>query len=243
MKPYLVFKTTLSSCAMIAIAGFGLSEQAQAFNISGNSSGNWGDPIAVGINTEPLYTGVGTNSFTWGEAAVDKPNELKFQGNSFSQSTGSWFKIGSLNYYNAIVYAGTSVDIVPLNLQFSLNDSQNNTQLSKTFSIYFNLINTPNIIQNNLKDTLNDDFVIINRNVDNASFIFGKNQYKFELKGFGETGDSSIRAGEGDSFSTEIYGRIQAVPEPTTIASSLLVGIFLLNRKRLSQKLKSHRDK
>lgn len=227
----------------MAIAGFGFSDQAHAFNIAGNTSGKWGIPIAEGINTEPLYTGVGTNSFSWGEAPDDEPNQLIFQGNSFSGATDSWLKIGSLNYYNGIVYTGTSVDSVPLNLQLSLRDNHNNIQLSKDFSIYFNLINTPNVVVDNIKDPQNADFVEIDTNLNNSSFIFDNHQYQFELKGFGETGNNSISALEGDSYSTDIYARLQEVPESTTIAASLLLGICLLYSKILSKKINLHRHK
>ncbi|MCM0593721.1 MAG: choice-of-anchor K domain-containing protein [Gloeotrichia echinulata IR180] len=243
MKAYLVFTTTLSSCAMMAIAGFGLSEQAQAFNISGSTRGTWANPIAQGINTDPLYTGVGTNSFTWGEAAVDinpaysQPNQVTFTGNSFSATTGSWFKVGDLKYYNGIVYTGTNVDRVGLNLQLSFKDTTNNIQLNKDFSIGFNLINTPNIIQDNLKDPTNADLVEIAPSFANSSFIFGKTKYKFELIGFGQNGDQRISALEGDTYSRDIYARIrpdspsQNVPEPPTIAASLLVGMYFVYRK------------
>lgn len=237
MKPCMVFTATLSTCAMMAIAGFGFSDQAHAFNIAGNTTGKWGIPIAEGINTEPLYTGVDTNSFSWGEAPDGEPNQLIFQGDSFSGATNSWLKIGNLNYYNGIVYTGTSVDIVPLNLQLSLTDNQNNIQLSKDFSIYFNLINTPNVVVDNIKDPQNADFVEIDTNLTNSSFIFDNHQYQFELKGFSQNGDKSISALEGDTSSTDIYARIrpdspsQNVPEPPTIAGSLLLGTYLAYRK------------
>ncbi|OUL33390.1 hypothetical protein BV372_17040 [Nostoc sp. T09] len=161
MKLSLVFATALSSCSMIALTAFGFSDQAQAATISGRADGVWVKAIpdsknkfCSNSNTDCQFVqGVGTNSFSWGEPAKNtppnQPNQLTFIGNSFLADVGSWFKLGSLNYFNGIIYDDTNIQYVTLNLDWFFGD---NNQVRKVLPISFYLENTTNQIKDNIKD-------------------------------------------------------------------------------------------
>ncbi|WP_190743683.1 choice-of-anchor K domain-containing protein [Tolypothrix sp. FACHB-123] len=270
MNISLVFATALSGCSMLALSAFGFSSKAQAFTISGTADGVWSNPILdsgnICINDPgnlecPTITqGVGTKTFNWGTVAANsstnKPNELTFTGNSFSEKLGSWFKIGSLQYFNGLIYADTNVKNVTLNLDLSFSDQQN--QVNKSLPVRFNLVNTLNT--DNIKDPVNADRVEFITPIATTNFKLNLNSYQFEIGGFSDTIPSfsnrpqtSISALE-DAYATvpgDIYARVtygskpeapprNNVPEPSTIAGSCLAGIYLLYRKKLSkQKAKS----
>ncbi|BAY24111.1 peptidase-like protein [Calothrix sp. NIES-2100] len=262
MNISLVFATALSGCSMLALAALGFSSPAQAFTISGNANGVWSNPIPDDDNkfcsniSSPtcFISGVGTNSFSWGEvaksASVKKPNQLTFTGTNFSAKDGSWFKIGSLDYYNGLIYADTNVKKITLNLDLSFgNDSQVNT-----LPVTFNLVNTTNI--GNIKDIANADRVEFATPLPSTSFKYNLDSYQFEIRGFSPSlfqPKTSISAIEEESASPgDIYAKISYlpppnnvppkndVPEPSTIAGSCLAGIYLASRKKFSkQKAKS----
>jgi hypothetical protein len=243
MKLSLVFATTLSSCAIFSMTTVGLSSQAQAGTISGKSSGTWVNPSLLDNNTQLVYTGVDTNSFTWGEAVPGTPpNQLIFTGDSFSADIGSWFKIGNLDYFNGTVYADTGVDNVTLNLALNFN---NQVSVSQIFPVSFHLENTPNN-NINLKDPSNADSVKWNTILPNSSFTLGGNNYTLEIErsspGSQTTG---ITALEGDQITAGFYARVNSsdvqsapskdVPEAPSILGSLLVGGYLIYRKKFFQ--------
>jgi hypothetical protein len=141
MKLSSVFVTSLS-VAVSALTALGFSSQAQALTFSGISSGAWGEPTPGGINTSPFYSGVGTNSFRWGDPDDfgTGPNQLTFSGDSFSTKIGSLFKIGDLTYFNGKVTPNTSVDFVPLNLHVSFSDRPDRSNVSEVFNFGFQLV-------------------------------------------------------------------------------------------------------
>lgn len=245
MKLSLVFATTLSSCAIVATTTVGLPSQAQAGTISGNSSGTWVNPTVVDNNTQLLYTGVGTNSFTWGEAVPGTPNnQLVYTGNPFSADIGSWFKIGNLDYANGTVYADTGVDDVTLNLAVNFNDQ---VSLSKVFPVSFHLENTLNNPAVSLKDPSNADSVKWSTTLPNPSFTLGGNNYILEIASSNPGSQTSgITVLEGEQITAGFYARVNSsdgqsapptkdVPEAPSILGSLLVGGYLIYRKKFFQ--------
>lgn len=238
MKLSSAFVTTLS-VAVTALTALGFSSQAQALTFSGNSSGAWGEPTPGGINTNPVYSGVGTNSFRWGDPDDfgTGPNQLTFSGDSFSSEIGSLFKIGDLTYFNGSVTPNTSVDFVPLNLHVSFGDRPN---LSEVFNFNFQLVNTPNDSATNPAD--NADFVYVGKNFGNRNFTFADKQYTLSLTGFRETGSttdvSDFRVLEGERTTAGIFAQItevppaKTIPEPGTIAGLSLLGIYLISRRK-----------
>jgi hypothetical protein len=257
MKISLVFATALSSCSMIALTTFGFSNQAEAFSISGRADGKWVNPIAddnnkfcSNSNTNCQFVnGVGTNSFSWGESATNTPkNKLTFMGNSFSADVGSWFQLGSLGYYNGIIYADTNIKRVTLNLDLSFGE---NNQVRELLPISFDLENTENKAEN-IKDPENADYIHINTASTKTSFQLNQLSYQFEIAGFSPsllspvTKISAIEAEEANG-PIYLYGKVSSpqrpesrppktdVPEPPTIAGSLLVGMYLIYRKKFSK--------
>ncbi|MEH2460013.1 choice-of-anchor K domain-containing protein [Nostoc sp.] len=240
MKLSLVFATAISSFFVSAIAGFGLSGQADALTFSGISSATWGEPTPGSIDTDPIYTGVGSNTFDWGDSnvcppspntpsgcTITGPNKLTFNGSSFSTDINSGFKIADLTYFNGTVFEGTSVEFVPLNINvfFSLP-----TEISEVFDFKLHLVNTLNEATDPEKSA---DFVFIDTNLSNHSFTFEGNKYTLELTGFNpDVSQISIKALEGATTTTAIYAKIKAVPEPATVAGLFLLGIYLISRKK-----------
>ncbi|MBO3461058.1 choice-of-anchor K domain-containing protein [Aetokthonos hydrillicola Thurmond2011] len=249
MKFSSVFSAVVSTLAVTAVTALGFTNQAQALTFSGSSAGRWGTPTAGSINTNPVYTGVGTNSFTWGQAIPDDPNfgtppnQLTFTGQSFSTETDSVFKVGQLAYFNGTVPEGTNVNSVPLNLRVSFNDP---VSVNKVFDFNFNLVNTPNTSANPLD---NADYVLITRNVSNSTFTFDDGQYTLELIGFsqddGKTNVNDFRVLEGERTTANLFAKItkvssrRQVPEPTHIIGLSVLGIYLVSRR---QRLKVKSD-
>ncbi|MDZ8056039.1 MAG: choice-of-anchor K domain-containing protein [Aulosira sp. ZfuCHP01] len=233
---------------MIAATAFGFSSQAQAFTISGKAVGAWYNPIpdiknkfCSNNNTDCKFvTGVGTKSFSWGEPAKNtppnQPNQLTFIGNSFSANGDSWFKLGNLEYFNGTIYDDTNIEYVTLNLDLSFGD---NNQVSKSLPISFYLENTTNLITDNIKDPRNADSIYINTALAKTSFQWNQDLYEFEIMGFSQSSPvTSLSAIESESRNAGLYARVtsrKAVPEPSTIAASLLAGTYLIYRKKFSK--------
>jgi hypothetical protein len=265
MKLSSVFATTLSSCSLLTCTALSLCCQAQAATVSGRSSGVWINPTVDSNDVQLVNTGVGTNSFTWGEAEPGTPpNQLIFTGNPFATDMNSWFKVGTLTYFNGTVYADTGVDNVTLNLGVNFDDQ---VPLSKVFPISFRLVNTLNDPNIDLQDPANADYVEWTAFLADPSFTVAGNAYTFELGGFGQNNQTRLTALEGQEISSDVYARIntaqapsvppsklpppqvppaklppaQDVPEPSTIIGSLLLGSYLIYRKKL-YKIKLHRQ-
>jgi hypothetical protein len=238
MKLSSVFVTSLS-VAVTALTALGFSSQAQALIFSGKSSGVWGEPTPGSINTNPIYSGVGTNSFRWGDADDfgTGQNQLTFNGDSFSSEMGSLFKIGDLTYFNGSVTPNTSVDFVPLNLHVSFGDRLN---VSEVFNFDFYLKNTPNDSPNPAE---NADFVYVGKNFSDRNFTFADKKYTLSLTGFRETGSttdvSEFRVLEGEKTTAAIFAKItevpsdtKTIPEPGTVAGLSLLGIYLISLRK-----------
>ncbi|MEH2334168.1 choice-of-anchor K domain-containing protein [Nostoc sp.] len=244
MKLSLVFATTISSFFVSATTGFGFSGQAHAVTFSGISSGTWGNPTPESIDTKPIYTGVGSNTFIWGDpnvcpASSNTPsgckitgsNKLTLDGSSFSTDINSAFKIADLTYFNGTVLKSTSVGFVPLNLNLSFNPP---TGISEVFDFKLGLINTPND-PTNAED--NADYVFIDTNLSNRSFTFEGNKYTLELTGFNpDIPQISINALEGATTRTAIYAKFKSIPEPPLVAGLFLLGIYMIYRKKFLEK-------
>jgi hypothetical protein len=228
MKLSLVFATAVSTFFVSSTTGFGFSTQAYALTFAGISSGTWGEPTPGSTNTNPIYTGVGSNAFTWGQPSLSSglPNKLTFNGTSFSADINSVFKIADLTYSNGTVFNGTSVEFVPLNLNLSFSPPVGTSQ---TFDFNFSLINTPNDATDPEKSA---DFVFIDKGLSNQSFTFEGNKYTLELTGFNpDVRQISIKALEETTTRTAIYARIKNIPEPTPVVGLSLLGIYLISRK------------
>lgn len=241
MKLSLFFATAISSFFISTTTVFGFSAQTNALTFSGISSGTWGKPTPGSTDTNPTYTGVGSNTFTWGDPNVCPPNSstpseckvtgsnrLTFNGNSFSADINSAFKIADLTYFNGTVLNGTIVEFVPLNLNVSFNSPIGN---SEAFDFKLRLLNTPN---DSTDPEKNADFVFIDTNLSDGSFTFEGNKYTLELTGFNpDVTQISIKALEGGTAKTAIYAKIKPIPEPSLLAGISLLAIYVISRKKL----------
>ncbi len=241
MKLNLFFTKAVFPLAVAALSVIGFSPQAKAAVFSGKVIGSWGIPTPGEINDNPIYTGVGTNVFTWGdptpfEGAVD--NQLVFEGSSFSTDAGSLFKIGDLTYRNGTVLLGTSVESVPLNLDLIFSEPPE--MIDEIFDYGFSLQNTPNLSDN---PELNADYLFIIENDVKRTFKYGGSEYTLSLAGFsqdnGKTQVNQFRALEGGKTTASVFAKIdkvtfskKEVPEPGLGVGLSVLGFYLISRTK-----------
>ncbi|MEH2183713.1 choice-of-anchor K domain-containing protein [Nostoc sp.] len=228
MKLSFVLATAISSFFVSSTMGFAFSGQAQALTFSGTSSATWGNPTP-GINdTNPIYTGVGSNTFTWGKANLSSgfPNKLTFNGTSFAADINSVFKIADLSYFNGKVLTDSGIEFVPLNINVSFSPP---VETSQVFDFNLHLVNTLNDPKDPEKSA---DLVFLDTTLSNRSFTFGNNKYTLELIGFNaDNRQISIKALEETTTTTAIYAKIKTIPESSPLAGLSLLGIYLISRK------------
>lgn len=246
MKLSWLFNIAVFPFAVTVLSILGSSSQAQAAAFLGNVSGTWGepekpDPESVDYPINPIYSGVETNVFNWGDPTPFEgasSNQLFFAGSSFSMDDGSLFKVGDLTYRNGTVLLGTSVEYVPLNLSLSFDEGND----TKEFIAYeFKLENTPNLSED---PELNADSVSIVNDKAKHTFVHDGNAYTISLNGFsqdeGKTYLSKFRVREGEKTTAAIYGQInkvkfskKRVPEPGLVIGLSAIGVCLLSQKKL----------
>lgn len=223
-----------------AIATISQATPSTAQTFSGTSSGTFGTPNP-GANTNPVFSGVGTNTFTWGAPFGTPANELSFTGSSFSGELNSLFAVGNLSYFNGTVSTDTLVDAVPLDiaLDFGQPDSA-----SQVFRFDFNLFST----LNTGTPEENADFVTPINSFGDRSITFGGTEYTLQLTGFSQDGGNTIvdrfNVLENERTTAAIYGKIttKPVPEPSSVLGILALGALgggsLLKRNRQKKAVK-----
>lgn len=233
--------TNLIGCAVgggVALISLATPSYAQTF--SGDSSGTFGIPNS-GTNSDAVFSGIGTDTFTFGDNTGfgTGPNEYSFAGNSFSTTLDSLFQVGDFTYYNGATLVGTTVDSVPLNISFDFTDPSGVTQ---AFSFNFQNDSTPNT--GTAEE--NADFVFPINSIGAQTFTVGTTEYTLALNGFSQDGGvttvDQFRVLEGESTTAGLFGKItiapdsEPIPEPSSIlgilALSALGGGSLLKRKR-----------
>lgn len=217
------------------IAFIGLAAPSSAQTFSGNSSGTFGTPNP-GSNNSPIFSGVGTNTFTFGRPGnfVTDPNQYSFAGNSFSTTLNSLFQVGDFTYLNGSTVAGTNINSVPLNLSLGFTNPGSVNQVFR-FDLQNN--NTPNTGT----PEQNADFVSLISSI-GAQITVGTTNYTLALNGFSRDGGvttfNEFRVLEGEKTTAGVFGTITAapVPEPASmlgiLAFSALGTGSLLKRKR-----------
>lgn len=217
-----------------------LATPSYAQTFSGNSSGTFGTPN-FGTNSSAVFSGVGTDTFAFGDGTAfdSPPNQYSFAGNSFSTTLDSLFQVGDFTYYNGTTLLGTTVDSVPLNISLNFTDPSGVTQ---AFS--FNLQN--NSTPNTGTAEQNADFVFPTNSIGTQTFTVGTTEYTLALNGFSQNGGvttvDQFRVLEDEGTTAGLFGRItiapdsEPIPEPASmlgiLALSALGGGSLLKRKR-----------
>lgn len=227
MKLKSLVATTLSTCAAIATISF----PVQAAIFSGSLSNvRWGEP-SPGDNTYPVFSGVGTDFFSWGDADEfgTGANQLQFQAIPFVDVDSDYlFPIAELSYFNGTVLISTSVEQVPLNFDFSLDKPDN---VSRSFQLDADIVNTTN---NPLNTPLeNADIVKFTNGSSVGNFIYDDKEYQITLAGFSQDGGKNISdevvALEGETTTTRLYANIREVPRKRRVPEpGMLLGVFLV---------------
>ena len=217
----------------------GLPNQAKAITFAGKADGEWSLPP----NASPQYTSItdenggNNNRMSWGEASPGNfSSYVQFDGVNFSTEINKFFDIGTLYYRNGTTYVDSNFDgDFSLGLNLSLTLPFANRQ---TFSFLFNILNTPNTTGNPVLD--GDRLRFSTAGISSHTFEYEGNDYTLQLMGFstnnGRTIVKEFNSPEGATAKAFLYGQIIAaspvsVPEPVSLVSLLLLGIYLVLRK------------
>ncbi|MDY6805709.1 MAG: choice-of-anchor K domain-containing protein, partial [Cyanobacteriota bacterium] len=152
-----------------------------AVKFEGFFNGKWGDPDP-GEEDNPVFAGVETHSFKWGDPGGGYPNELSFTVNPFSTRLNKQFKVGDLIYFNGSTTNG--VEAVPLELELELYGP---TRKTESFQFDFDIVTTPN----NGTPEQNADFVFPLSTVSVGGFRYKGKNYALRLQGFREEGSKA----------------------------------------------------
>jgi PEP-CTERM motif len=238
-----------ASGAKARLAGFSvvgtvlLYIPALAADVVGAATGTFETPVPGSATV----TGIGTNAFTFGDAAGlgTGPSSLTFVGSAFSSAFETPFKVGTLAYFNGTIALGTEATTVDLALHNTFTSPPLGL-MNSAFTLALNT--TPNTDDANASA----DFVSLPNSFVPTVFVIGTTTYTVELTGFVLTGgsgfldssNSQFHVLEGGTATAELYaevtGRIPttqgAVPEPSTWAMILLgfagVGFMAYRRKQ-----------
>lgn len=235
---------SVATTTLVGFASLSLTSSVQAAPpFIGSSTGTWGTPTPS--DSSIVFTGVGTNTFTWGDASGfgTGPNSLSFAGNPFSTNVETPFQVGNLTYFNGTTAIGTTPNSVPLNVLLSFTDPSG---LNQDFNFDFNLVSTTNIGD----PEADADFVFPPNTFSSNRFNFGGIDYTLQLLGFSRNGGATIvdefRVRENETDSAALFARITFVPTTTPEGSSIqallsigTIGVVASLRKKLVSGVKA----
>lgn len=199
----------------------------EAAVVTGAAVGNFSSPTGEENMITNLGSGGSSNYFEWGRdtwtnaelrsfgdpsrATVLSKSWLDYSAAGFNTViAGERFQIGTLNYFNGTIAAGSAADHITFTA--NLNFDMNGVAASTALAFDFELINVVN--QNNPNDLWADaDFVKLSNSFGSQTITFQGIEFLFQLE-FGETSADGISLFdefyvlEGRSASTKLYGTL-----------------------------------
>jgi hypothetical protein len=195
-----------------------------AIPIAGNTSGVFNSPTG---DPGLVDTGVGTSTFTWGDAAGfgTGPNSISFTGAPFSTNTETSFLLGKLTYFNGTTVIGTNATGVDLDATLAFTDPSG---VNQSFTFLLDLLTTPNTSD----PVASADLLVLPTLFPPETFTSSGVTYTVQLNGFSNptvdgfiVGGNEFHVYEGGRATADLYGEVTAnipsVPEPSTL---LLLG-------------------
>jgi len=108
--------------------------------IAGSTSGVFDNPTG---GPGMVVAGVGTNFFQWSTPNTPgtPQNSLRFTGTAFDSTSGSFFDVGTITYFNGTGVTGTAANSVDLAITL---DFTNPVGVVETFTYHVDIVSTPN---------------------------------------------------------------------------------------------------
>ena len=199
--------------------------------------GTWVNPVG-GANVS-ISNGPDPRTIRWGNPnpALGSGYDWSPRATAFNAPTdGSAFSLGTFNHHNFVIPNGSAITGVDLNFSMTVNGLPIPTIAGL---INFNHNETPNgSVPGGVPDIVTISSPLIDMNV---PFDFSGTQYNFTLLGFSQNGgvtiDTQFITAENADNIAQLYGRITAVPEPTTmlLVGSGLIGLAGFVRRRFKK--------
>ncbi|MCB1099669.1 MAG: choice-of-anchor K domain-containing protein [Verrucomicrobiae bacterium] len=210
------------------------SESYSTFTFSGKTAGEFDGATGASTMVIAYETTAEKSEFFWGDPAVAEgflhPSELTFTGAEFSTIIlEQEFVLGTLDYYNGSIWAGTGADTV--DLEVALDLAEEGAMQATNIAFELELVNTPNDYVHNTADQ-NADYVRLRVPVQEMTTMIDGKTYYVHLS-FGESGpqsfttDSTFHVWEGAEARGTILAKFSATPpggedvtRPSVVVSS-----------------------
>ncbi|BBD53089.1 peptidase-like protein [Planktothrix agardhii NIES-204] len=178
--------------------------------VFGQATNTWGTPNK-GSFSDPIFKGVGTDTFNWAES-VDPAlptNGLSISSLPFDVSFNKPFEVGMLSYFNGSIWMDTAVESVPLQIQLDLDSPTDQTKNFK-FDLKLETVADCSPDPEDWKD-----FVYFPDVLPNETFDYGGKKYTLEVLGFSKDGGTTLenrfRVQEQEADSAGLYAKITEV--------------------------------
>lgn len=148
-----------------------------SLELVGSTVGEFSNPAGSSQLVTNLSPGQASSYFEWGDGNGSGLSEswLEFKGATFGNIVdGQQFNIGTLDYYNGTILAGTGATAVDFEVQLTLDI--NGQTFNPYFDFAFDLINNPNTTD----EIASADFVYLDDARSSRTLVF--NDYEFEFK-------------------------------------------------------------
>lgn len=226
MKNLLLFASLLAA-----------SLTANAATFQGNTSGTFENPTGP---SGMVTTGVGTDSFTWGQGATScflwfcntsDPSSLTYYDTNFNANVDQTFIAGYLNFYNGKIVSGTQAESVDLSLTLNFTSP---SSFSDTFDYGFSL--------NNVVNPAGDTTTFLS-SVPTKFYSYAGTDYYFELTGFGVHSHNGIKLideiflKEGKDKTVKLLGQFTSMPSEVPLPAAVwlfgsgLMGFMAMRRR------------